>query len=110
MTNREALIAEVAPYNPGDVEVLKALQDAGLDTDGEYEDSGKVAKAAVDILVRALALSSESDHMFSQSYNLEGLRRRLYYIARKHGIEIDLCEDDCKKKEETGNSFIRKIP
>lgn len=114
MNNAEALIAEVSPYNPSDKEVQKALQDAGLLEYLSYTDQKKVALAAIDILVRALALSSESDHMFSQSYSLAGLKKRLYYLAKKYDVEIDLC-DECKtssekEKEAEDTSFVRKIP
>lgn len=87
-------MAEIEPYTAAQVVCKKALIDAGLmdfANDTEYNPDCKiyVAKAAINILKKMLVLSSDSQGKSSQSYNFEGLKRRIKELCADNGIEAD---------------------
>ncbi len=94
ITILEALMAELEPYTAAQVVCKKALIDAGLDdftNDTPYTPDCKkyVAKAAVNVLKKFLPLSSDSVGKSSQSFNIEGLKRRIKDLCAEAGLEAD---------------------
>lgn len=92
ITILEALMAEIEPYTAAQVVCKKALMDAGVtDADTPYTEDCKktVAKAAVDVLKRFWVLNSDSVGKSSQSFNVEGLKRRIKDLCGKAGLEAD---------------------
>lgn len=88
----EALMAELEPYTAAVVVCKKALMDVGLDDvaeDTPYTNDCKrtVAIAAIKVLKKFLALSSESLGKSSQSYNIEGLKRRIKELCAENGLD-----------------------
>lgn len=86
MINLEALIAECEPYTVAYNVAGKALADVGLVPESEYDSVALIAKAAVLVLSRFLALSSESEGGFSQGFNREGLKERIKTLCKTAGI------------------------
>lgn len=87
-------MAELEPYTAAQVTCKKALVDAGLEdfaNDTPYTKDCKkyVAKAAVNILKKMLVLSSDSQGKSSQSFNIEGLKRRIKDLCAEAGLEAD---------------------
>lgn len=94
ITVLEALLAELEPYTPSQVMCKKALIDAGvmdLASDTPYtEDSKKaVTIAAITVLKKFLVLSSEGIGKSSQSYNIEGLKKRIRELCNEADIDAD---------------------
>lgn len=95
ITILEALMSELEPYTTNQVMCKKALFDAGFDGEAETasyysEDCKKtVAKAAVNVLKKFLALSSEGLGKSSQSYNVEGLKMRIKSLCATAGLDAD---------------------
>lgn len=85
-------MAELEPYTAAHVVCKKALIDAGLTDVSEetpYSDDCKreVTLAAIKILKKFLVLSSESIGKSSQSYNIEGLKRRIKELCAEVGVD-----------------------
>lgn len=94
ITVLEALLSELEPYTPSQTMCKKALIDAGLmgfAVDTAYTEDCKktVATAAAKILKKFLVLSSESIGKSSQSYNIEGLKKRIKELCDEAGIDAD---------------------
>ena len=94
ITILEALMAEIEPYTAAQVVCKKALIDAGLSdfaNDTPYTPDCKkaVTVAAIKVLKKFLPLSSDSVGKSSQSYNLEGLKRRIRELCADAGLDAD---------------------
>lgn len=94
MTILEALMSELEPYTAAQVVCKKALIDAGLadfTNDTLYTPDCKrvVTVAAINVLKKFLPLSSDSVGKSSQSYNIEGLKRRIKGMCAEVGIDAD---------------------
>lgn len=93
ITILEALMAEIEPYTAAVVVCKKALMDAGCEDgiDAPYSTDCKktVAKAAINILKKMLVLSSDSQGKSSQSFNYEGLKKRIKDLCAENGFEAD---------------------
>lgn len=92
ITILEALMAEIEPYTAAQVVCKKALMDAGVaDAETPYTEDCKktVAKAAVNVLKKFLVLNSDSVGKSSQSFNVEGLKKRIKDLCNEAGIEAD---------------------
>lgn len=86
-------MAEIEPYTAAVVVCKKALLDAGCEdgVDATYSTDCKktVAKAAINILKKMLVLSSDSQGKSSQSFNIEGLKKRIKDLCAENGFEAD---------------------
>lgn len=94
ITVLEALLAELEPYTPSQVMCKKALIDAGMmgfAADTTYTEDCKktVTVAAVKVLKKFLVLSSEGLGKSSQSYNIEGLKKRIRELCNEAGLDAD---------------------
>lgn len=87
MTNLEALLAECEPFTISNRVAQKALADAGLLAEEGYSNKASVAKASVFALSRFLALRSEGEGAFSQSFDLEGLKSRIRRLCELSGLD-----------------------
>ena len=92
ITKFEALLGELEPYNPKSVTIKKALVDAGVtDVEAPYyaqTDKRNIAVAAVRVLSKMLALSSESIGKSSSGYSVEGLRQRINALCKENGLDV----------------------
>lgn len=92
LTKFEALLGELEPYNPKSVTIKKALADAGVtDVEASYDaqtDKRNIAVAAVKVLSKMLALSSESIGKSSSGYSVEGLRQRINALCKENGLDV----------------------
>lgn len=103
LTKYDALLGELEPYTPSPLTLKKALIDANVaDYESEYvakEDGRKVAVAAISVLKRLIVLSSDSLGKSSQSYNVEGLKKRIndichsYNLESSYGVEVPTITD-----------------
>ncbi|MBD5256037.1 MAG: hypothetical protein HDS50_00180 [Bacteroides sp.] len=94
ITILEALMSELEPYTAAQVVCKKALIDAGLadfTNETPYTPDCKrvVTIAAIKVLKKFLPLSSDSVGKSSQSYNIEGLKRRIKGMCAEVGIDAD---------------------
>ena len=94
ITVLEALMSELEPYTAAQVVCKKALIDAGLadfanDTPYTPDCKRVVTLAAINVLKKFLPLSSDSVGKSSQSYNIEGLKRRIKGMCAEVGIDAD---------------------
>ncbi len=89
MTNLEALIGEVEPYTVSPLTYSKKLVDSGIEEAGVYSAASKkdIALCAISILVALLPLSSDSTGRASQSYNREGLEKRIRTLCADNGLD-----------------------
>jgi hypothetical protein len=89
MTNREALISILKPYQSDDHRIEKVCIDYNIESDLEYTEaeSGVIARACIDVLQELLAMSSISEGDMSISYDQKGMKLRLLNLARKHGFK-----------------------
>lgn len=90
MTNLEALIGEVEPYTVSPFSLKKKLADNGVSDTETYSVGNKrsIAMCAVSILVSLLPLSGDSTGKSSQSYNREGLERRIHALCSENGLDL----------------------
>lgn len=89
MTVKEALISVVAiKFDQSDVELNKVFIDRGLDGESIYDRSKSqlVDLASVDVLITLLGLNSVSEGDMSISYDREGIKTRLLFLAKKHKL------------------------
>lgn len=88
MTNYEAIIGNLYPYDVDENLILKACIDNDLIETDEYSKdmAESVARVSIDVLSHLISLSSESDSGFSLSYNVDNLKERICAIAKKHGL------------------------
>lgn len=93
MTNYEAIIGNLYPYDVDEDLILKACIDNDLIQEDEYSKdiAVSVARVSIDILSHLISLSSESDSGYSLSYNVDKLKDRICSIAKKHGL-VDIAE------------------
>lgn len=94
ITVLEALMSELEPYTAAQVVCKKALIDAGLadfanDTPYTPDCKRVVTLAAINVLKKFLPLSSDSVGKSSQSYNIEGLKKRIKGMCAEVGIDAD---------------------
>lgn len=91
LTKLQALAAEIEPYTPSRIAMLKALSDAGVgDVETAYapkDDKRTIARAAVKVLTQLIVLSSDSLGKSSQGYNVDMLRRRIKAICKDNGLD-----------------------
>lgn len=89
MTNLEALIAEVEPYTVSPLAYSKKLADSEISESATYTPAlkRKIAICAIQILVSLLPLSSDGTGRSSQSYNREGLEKRIAALCDENGID-----------------------
>lgn len=89
MTNFDAVKAEIAPYTADRNTIEKSLIDNGINAGDNYSvaNKSKIAMACIGILTSFLALASESEGGFSQSYNKDGLTAKIRSISQANGIE-----------------------
>ena len=80
--------------------IEKALLDRGLNLSDDYEAASKSAIAAVsiEILTGFLALASESEGDFSQSFNIEGLKMKIDSISKANGLSSPLATNIIRDK------------
>lgn len=89
MTVKEALVSVVAiKFDQSDVELNKVFIDRGLDGESTYDRSKSqlVDLASVDVLITLLGLNSVSEGDMSISYDREGIKTRLLFLAKKHKL------------------------
>lgn len=93
MTNYEAIIGNLYPYDVDENLIQKVCIDNDLYPTDEYSKDmvESVAMVSIDILANLISLSSESDSGYSLSYNVDKLKDRICAIARKHGF-ADIAE------------------
>lgn len=93
MTNYEAIIGNLYPYDVDENLILKACIDNDLIKEDEYSKdmAESVARVSIDILLHLISLSSESDSGYSLSYNVDKLKDRICTIAKKYGL-ADIAE------------------
>lgn len=94
MTNFDAISASLYPY---DVDLFlkeKACIDEGIKAQEDYKVADKisVAKAAIAILRNLIVLTSESNGGYSLSYNTDGLKERIFNLAKENGL-TDIAEE-----------------
>lgn len=94
MTNLEAISASLYPYDVDPSLKEKACIDEEIDAQEDYTGTYKisVAKATIAILRNLIVLASESNGGYSLSYNTNGLKERIFNIARENGLD-DIAEE-----------------
>lgn len=94
MTNFEAISAELYPYDVDSRLIIKACKDVGVDECSEYFplERSAIAKAAIAILRNLVVLASENNGGYSLSYNTDGLKERIFNIAKENGL-TDIAEE-----------------
>lgn len=87
MTKKEALVASLQVSVP-DITLEKALLDNGITGSDLYTaDAAKdIDLCAVQILQGLYAVPNISEGGMSISYNREGIRSALLYLAKKHSL------------------------
>lgn len=89
----QALIAEIEPYAPSKLSMVKALSDVGVnETEMPYDpstDKRIVAQAAVKVLSQMVVLSSDSLGKSSQGYNVDMLRKRIKAICKEYDLDLE---------------------
>jgi hypothetical protein len=90
MTNFEAVKGDISPFTADKIVIEKALIDAGLNLVDDYLPTKKeaIAKVSIAILMGFLALASESEGSFSQSFDKEGLKMKIDSLANLSGISV----------------------
>lgn len=93
LTKIQALTAEIEPYAPSKLTILKALSDVGIvDVETPYDpttDKKVVAQAAVKVLNQMVVLSSDSLGKSSQGYNVDMLKKRIKSICSENGLSVE---------------------
>lgn len=94
MKNFEAISASLYPYDVDPFLKEKACIDEGIDTQADYTVTDKisVAKATIAILRNLIVLASESNGGYSLSYNTDGLKEHIFYLAKENGL-TDIAEE-----------------
>ena len=94
MTNLEAISASLYPYDVDQFLKEKACIDEGIDAQADYTATDKisVAKAAIAIMQNLIVLMNESDGGYSLSYNTDGLKEHIFYLAKENGL-TDIAEE-----------------
>lgn len=89
MTNLEAVKGEIAPFTADKLQIEKALTDNNLlgTTTYSITNSKAIAKVSIIVLTSFLALASESEGNFSQSYDKAGLLSKIAALAESSGLE-----------------------
>lgn len=93
LTKYQALTAEIEPYAPSKLSMIKALSDVGVsDAEKAYDpttDKRIVALAAVKVLSQMVVLSSDSLGKSSQGFNVDMLRKRIKAICNENGLDLE---------------------
>lgn len=94
MTNLKAISASLYPYDVDQFLKEKACIDEGIDAQADYTVADKisVAKATIAILRNLIVLASESNGGYSLSYNTDGLKERIFKLAKDNGL-TDIAEE-----------------
>ena len=94
MTNLEAISASLYHYDVDQFLKEKACIDEGIDAQADYTVADKisVAKATIAILRNLIVLASESNGGYSLSYNTDGLKERIFKLAKDNGL-TDIAEE-----------------
>lgn len=90
MTNYDAIVSSLYPYDVDDLTIEKFCIDADISKDDEYNASMRepVAMVTVHILKDVLYnLASESNAGYSLSYDTTKLKERIYNIAKYNGFK-----------------------
>jgi hypothetical protein len=89
MTNLEAVKGEIAPFTADKLAIDKVLTDNNLTGTSAYSTSNSkaIAKVSIVVLTSFLALASESEGNFSQSYDKAGLLSKIAALAKSNGLE-----------------------
>lgn len=100
MTNLEAISASLYPYDVDTFLKEKVCIDEGVDAQAVYTATDKVsvAKATIAILRNLIVLASESNGGYSLSYNTDGLKERIFNLAKDNGLTDIADEFDTKSK------------
>lgn len=93
LTKYQALTAEIEPYAPSKLSMIKALSDVGVsDAETTYDpttDKRIIALAAVKVLSQMVVLSSDSLGKSSQGFNVDMLRKRIKAICNENGLDLE---------------------
>lgn len=93
LTKYQALTAEIEPYAPSKLSMIKALSDVGVsDAETTYDptaDKRIVALAAVKVLSQMVVLSSDSLGKSSQGFNVDMLRKRIKAICNENDLDLE---------------------
>lgn len=97
MTNREAILSVVQiKIDIDEFEIAKAAIDHDLNADDAYvkENSKSVDLVVVDLLMTLLGLSSVKEGDMTISWDTNGIKARLLFLAKKHGLHgiLDLLD------------------
>lgn len=94
MLNYEAIIGNLYPYDVDENLINKACIDNDVEPNDEYSiiNKEKIARVSIDILISLITLSSESDSGYSLSYNVDKLKDRICFLAKKNGF-ADIAEE-----------------
>lgn len=96
MTKKEAFLQVVQVGTVEDEAAEVYLLSTGIIYDDVFNgDLGELEKAAVPLLQSLLSVSSQSEGAASWSNSREGIKDRLLFLARKHGME-DIVKDVLK--------------
>lgn len=89
MLNYEAIIGNLYPYDVDENLINKACIDNDVEPNDEYSinNKEKIARVSIDILINLITLSSESDSGYSLSYNVDKLKDRICFLAKKNGLD-----------------------
>jgi hypothetical protein len=100
MTKFEAISASLYPYDVDPFLKEKACIDEGIDAQADYTATDKVsvAKAAIAILRNLIVLLSESNGGYSLSYDTDGLKERIFKLAKDNGLTDIADEFDTRSK------------
>ena len=102
MTNYEAISAKLYPYSVDDNLIEVSCIDNGLERDDVYSPKQKteVAMTVISILRNLIALSGENHGGYSLSYDVNGLKTRIYQIAQGNGF-TDIADEFNSKPQIT---------
>ena len=94
MTNFEAISASLYPYDVDPSLKEKACIDEGIDAQADYKVTDKISvvKDTIAILRNLIVLASESNGGYSLSYNTDGLKERIFNLAKENGL-TDIAEE-----------------
>ncbi|WP_293925457.1 DUF6706 family protein [Sphingobacterium sp. UBA6320] len=88
MTKKEAFLQVVQVGSVDDQAAEMFLLSAGLTDDDQFVgDLNELELAAIPLLQSLLSVSSQSEGAASWSTNRDGIKDRLLFLARKHGLD-----------------------
>ncbi|MGA6117429.1 DUF6706 family protein [Sphingobacterium anhuiense] len=88
MTKKEAFLQVVQVGSVDDQAAEMYLLSAGLIEDDQFVgDLNELELAAIPLLQSLLSVSSTSEGAFSEGRSRDGIKDRLLFLARKHGLD-----------------------